>query len=70
MALAGGVGPNAADTPQPGPVCGEYLPEMGAYIRRGRNAYWMPMEGAADWRIRLLKLLDDIMDVLMEKNGI
>ena len=34
------------------------LLDLGKRIRRGKNAYWIPVEGRTNWRIRLINILD------------
>ncbi|MDO9546830.1 MAG: transcription-repair coupling factor [Pelolinea sp.] len=37
------------------------LIDLGKSIRRGRNAYWIPLDGKLDWRIRIMRILDDLL---------
>jgi len=42
------------------------LPVLGPNIRRGKNTYWIPIDGKKDWAVRLLRVLDDLKEKLME----
>jgi transcription-repair coupling factor (superfamily II helicase) len=37
------------------------LPDLGKWIRRGKNSYRISMEGRIDWRIRLIIILDILL---------
>jgi transcription-repair coupling factor (superfamily II helicase) len=37
------------------------LVDIGKEIRRGKNAYWIPLDGKADWRLRILSILDNLL---------
>jgi len=47
---------------------GRSLPTLGAPVRTGRNAYWMPVGSANEWKERLLACLTTIIQ--MEQSGI
>jgi len=38
------------------------MPDLGSAIRRGKSAYWMPIDKTQEWEARLLKTLDDLID--------
>jgi transcription-repair coupling factor (superfamily II helicase) len=37
------------------------LIDLGRDIRRGKNAYWIPLEGKLNWRIRIMDILHDLL---------
>ena len=45
---------------------GSSLPELGSHIRKGKRAYWMPIEMNDKWRARLLKTIDDLAEKIKE----
>jgi transcription-repair coupling factor (superfamily II helicase) len=34
------------------------LPDLGKQVRRGKNTYWLFLEGRIDWRVRLISTLE------------
>ena len=44
------------------------LHDIGADIRRGKNAYWMPVNGELDWRERLPKVLG-LLEIRTQNQG-
>jgi transcription-repair coupling factor (superfamily II helicase) len=48
--------------PLPEGIKARSLIDLGASVRRGRNAYWMPINGSIPWRIRLGQLLTVLAD--------
>ena len=38
------------------------LPELGRNIRKGKYAYWMPIAGSPDWRVRLIQALNALVE--------
>ena len=37
------------------------LVDIGKEIRRGKNAYWIPLAGKLDWRIRIISILNELL---------
>jgi len=54
--------------PLPEGMPGRSLSNLGAHVRTGKNAYWMPVGSGNDWKERLLACLTTIIQ--LEQSGI
>ena len=53
--------------PLPEGVKDRGLPEIGEGIRRGKNAYWLPIGKNVDWQTELVNLLDRLEKVFVNE---